>query len=177
METGNTNITQLASKFGLVIGLFYIIRFICIPLSASYPGLSIIYAAMFISAPFIYGYITINFREKFLGGTMSFSQGFRFLFTMIVCGTLIEAMTQFIYFRFIDHGMLGKWYLENISQFEEQFGKDIYLDQMRNYVEAIYSIPAIDITISMLVNNIMWTIVISAIIAAILRKTNPKEKI
>lgn len=170
METDKINIAQIAARFGLAVGIFYIIRFMCIPLSVNYPGIALLYEIMFVASPFLYVYITIIFRKKYMGDVMSFAQGFRFLFTMIICGTLIEAMTHYIYFRFLDKGMLGKWYLENLSQFEEEVGKNMMIEQMKDYVNTLYSVSAIDITVTMLINNIMWTVVLSAIIAAILRK-------
>lgn len=149
METDKINIAQIAARFGLAVGIFYIIRFMCIPLSVNYPGIALLYEIMFVASPFLYVYITIIFRKKYMGDVMSFAQGFRFLFTMII---------------------FGKWYLENLSQFEEEVGKNMMIEQMKDYVNTLYSVPAIDITVTMLINNIMWTVVLSVIIAAILRK-------
>lgn len=170
MTTQNNNITQIARKLGLMLGLFYIIRFACIPLSMTHPALSILYAVMFISAPFLYGYITIIIRERKLNGNLSFKQGFLFLFNMIFCGTLIEALAQFVYFRFIDKGMLTKWYLTNLIEFENQVGPDAYIGQMKEYVNTMSSLSAIDITMTMFTNSVLWTVIFSALIAAILRK-------
>lgn len=172
MTEKNDNIIQIARKLGLMLGLFYIIRFICIPLSMTYPGLSVLYALMFVSAPFLYGYLTMIVREKKLNGNLSFKQGFLFLFNMIFCGTLLEALAQFIYFRFIDGGMLTKWYIENLTLFESQVGTDAYIEQMKEYVNTLSSLSAIDITMTMFTNSIIWTFIFSALIAVILRKNN-----
>lgn len=171
MERQNINIINTARQLGLLLGIFYMIRFICIPLSVNYPGLSVIYALMFVAAPFLYGYITMIVREKLLKGVLSFGNGFRFLFNMIICGTLIEAATHFIYFRFFDNGMLAKWYMANITEFENQFGQDAMVEQMKTYVDSMSSISAIDITISMFASNVLWAVVFSVLIAAILRKS------
>lgn len=172
MTEKNDNIIQIARKLGLMLGLFYIIRFICIPLSMTYPGLSVLYALMFVSAPFLYGYLTMIVREKKLNGNLSFKQGFLFLFNMIFCGTLLEALAQFIYFRFIDGRMLTKWYITNLTEFENQVGTDAYIEQMKEYVNTLSSLSAIDITMTMFTNSIIWTFIFSALIAVILRKNN-----
>lgn len=163
-------ITQIARKLGLILGIFYLIRFICIPLSMTYPGLSVLYALMFVSAPFLYGYLTMIVREKKLNGILSFKEGFLFLFNMIFCGTLIEALTHFIYFRFIDGGMLTRWYITNLNDFENQVGPDAYIEQMKEYVNTLSLLSAIDITMTMFTNGIMWTLIFSVLIAVILRK-------
>lgn len=172
MTDRNNYITQTARKLGLMLGLFYIIRFACIPLSMTYPALSILYAIMFVSAPFLYGYLTVIVRERKLGGNLSFKEGFIFLLNMIFCGSLLEALAQFIYFRFIDGGMLTKWYIENLTLFESQVGTDAYIEQMKEYVNTLSSLSAIDITMTMFTNSIIWTFIFSALIAVILRKNN-----
>lgn len=174
MVDNNVNINQIARKWGVFMGCYYIFRFACIPLSIDIPGVSVLFALMFIASPFLSGFITMVMRERVLKGVMTFKQGWSFSFTLMFCGSLMEAMGEYIYFRFIDHGKLLEWYNLNLDEAEKNLGTFPMIEQLRAQVDVLSQLTPIQLTMSTFVNGLVWTFILATLIALLLNRKTPK---
>lgn len=175
MDDNKINMNELIGKCGLIMGAYYIVRFACIPLSLYVPALGMLFIIMLAGAPFFTGYITMVVREKFLGGVMTFKQGVYISSMIMFYGSLIDVLGQYIYFRFIDKGMMIEWLSINIKELEKNDLSTQLLAQLNETIEVMANTQPIVMAMSSFLNGIIWIIVIALFIGLILRRKNPKK--
>lgn len=170
MENKTPDIYRIARTCGLFMGLYYIIRLACIPFSMIFPGINALFLLMIIAAPFLVGYMTKIMRERVLKGSLTFVQGFNFSLIIIICGTLIESLSMYIYFRFFDKGRVVQLMDESIAETIQNAGENELTEYMMANRDIFAASAPIDIAISTLVSGLIWAVIISLIIGVLLRK-------
>lgn len=170
MENNTPDIYRIARICGMFMGLYYIIRLACIPFSMIFPGINALFLLMIIAAPFLVGYMTKIMRERVLKGSLTFVQGFNFSFIIIVCGTLIESLSMYIYFRFLDNGRVVKLMDESIAETIQSAGESQLTEYMIANRDIFVSSTPIDIAFSTLFSSLIWAVIISLVIGVLLRK-------
>lgn len=101
---------EYAMRFGTYMGLFWIFKFIFLPIGFSIPLLQLLFILMTLFVP-VLGYIYARrYRNQYHEGNFSFTQAFSFCFLMYLFASILTALAHYVYFRFIDQG-----YLLNVS--------------------------------------------------------------
>lgn len=92
---------QHAMRFGTLMGLFWILKFILLPVGFTIPLLQLLFLLLTLFVP-ILGYIYVRkYRERECGGELNFLQAFAFTSLMYLFAIVLVAMAHYIYFRFI----------------------------------------------------------------------------
>ncbi len=177
MDNNYASLSAMASKCGLIVGAYYIIRFSCMPLSLHAPAVGILFALMTAGAPFFNGYITMVAREKVLGGVMSFWQGALFSFKIMFYGSLLEALWQYIYFSFIDKGKINNWLLNNISELKDNGISPSLIEVLEESAGNLAQLTPIEVAMNSFVNGIIWIAIISLLIGFVSKRKVPKQTI
>ena len=160
------NMGQWIGKCGLIVGAYYIVRFACIPVYQYLPAVGMIYLLMLAGAPFFTGFITMITRERKLGGVMTFKQGFTFSLSVMIFGSIIEAM---------DNGQFVKWLSDNVDSMASMGAQPEFIDEMAQTVATIGTIRPIEMAISTMIDGIFLSIIIAIIIATMLRRKTPRQ--
>ncbi|KAA6325300.1 hypothetical protein EZS27_025465 [termite gut metagenome] len=90
MVTDNkTSLHKYAMQFGTYMGIYWIAKFILLPLGFTYSFLFFLFAGLTIAVPFMgYHYARI-FRDKVCGGKIKFMQAWVFILFMYAFAALL----------------------------------------------------------------------------------------
>lgn len=163
-----------ARQDGFFIGLLWIFTFACFIGSMTEPGLQVGFIAGTIVSPFIIFYRLKHYRDKVIGGSISFKKAFVFLAYVIVDASIILAAATFIYFYFMDHGhfiahLQRNLQMPEIQQSFAQAGMDA--KTLNEQVQIFSNTRAIDIAFSMFFNTMLTGILLALVLSLIGRKT------
>ena len=93
---------------GTIMGLLWIASFACFIGSISEPALSFFFNFTIIFIPFLAASFVRYYRDRVLGGTLSFRRAYSYSLLIFFYATLLLAIAQWAYFEFLDQGrMLG----------------------------------------------------------------------
>ena len=167
-----------ARQDGFFIGLLWVFTFACFVGSMSEPGLQIGFIAGVTASPFIIYYRLKHFRDKIVGGSISFRKAFAFLAYVIVDASIILAAATFIYFYFIDNGMFmsklqQSLALPEIQQSFSQAGMDV--KEINEQVQIFSQTRAIDIAFSMFFNTLLSGMFLALVLSAIGKKAKAAQ--
>ena len=168
---------QLAGRGGLVMGLYYIVRFAIYVLALGMPLLALLYAGLVIAAPFVCGLLAAFVRNRHLGGVMTFGQGFKFSFISMLFGGLVEALAQYFYYRYIDQGRLAGGLERSISVLEDNGLGGELLSQARAMADNIAAMSPIDLAVGNFVDGIFWILIIALLIGLVLKRNAPRRMV
>ena len=166
MEEKNS-LLKWAATYGLILGLYWVFKFVFFVLGINSPLFSIIYYLLTLAVPFIAYYFTKKYRDYGLNGEISFFHAWRFGIMLYTFAALIVSVAQFIFFR----------YIASPDFFPQLYAQTIQLLQNSNMdsavVESIKKFPVlspIQFTVQNIFNNIFWGIIFSIPVAWIVSR-------
>ncbi len=143
---------------GTYLGIFWIVKFIFLPLALSYTFFMFLFMALTIGVPFI-GYAFLKgYRDKVCRGQITFLNGWLFTVFMYMFASLLTAVAHYIYFRYLDQGYFIEKYemLVQTLLTAEVSGMEVYRDQLETMVAEFRRVTPIDLTINMLSRNVFF---------------------
>ncbi|MCC8188234.1 MAG: DUF4199 domain-containing protein [Bacteroides sp.] len=143
---------------GTYLGIFWIVKFIFLPLALSYSFCMFLFVALTIGVPFI-GYAFLKaYRDKVCGGEITFLNGWLFTVFMYMFASLLTAVAHYIYFRYLDQGYFMEKYemLVQTLLAADVSGMEVYRDQLEAMISEFRSVTPIDLTINMLSRNVFF---------------------
>lgn len=172
MAENKINLQRCAMHFGTYMGVYWIVKFILFLMGLSNPLLLFLFLILTIAVPFIGYYYARSFREKFCDGNITFIQSWIFLIFMYLFAALLVAVTHYIYFRFIDNGYVMDVYANMFEQVKDMpgFAEIMGQYQYKEIIEAIRSMSAIEITMQLLSQNILYCSILALITAPFVAK-------
>lgn len=162
-------------RMGTYMGAYWIVKFMFFPLGLANAFILLLFFAATIAVPFIGYHFAKSFRDKVCEGEITFRKSWTFLVSMYMFAALLTAVGHYVYFRFIDNGYIIDTYtglLDTASKLMES-GLMPYIDTVRESMDVLRSMSAIEITMQLFVSNILNCTIISLIIALFVRKKNP----
>ena len=163
-----------AKLHGLFMGLLWIASFACFVEAQQEPGFSMLFDVTLFMIPVAGHYSVCFFRDKVLGGTISFRRAFLFLMMIFFYATLLLALSQWAYFQFLDNGTVFSSMISKVNdpQFAElikAYGmtKDEVLSQLRSLSE----VRPIDFAFSFMWLTIGISVVMSWMLALFAKRT------
>lgn len=172
MAENRINVQKYAMHFGTYMGVFWIAKFFLFPLGLTHPFLLFLFIGLTLGVPFMGYYYTRMFRDKACGGKIKFMQAWVFMVFMYMFAAILTAAAHYIYFRFIDNGYIINTYalmLEGLSTPEVSglnfAGLDNYISQLKEMLEVVRSMTAIEITMQLLSHNIINCSILALIMA------------
>lgn len=152
------SLQQTAMYFGTLMGLFWIIKFTFLPLGFTIPLLQLLFVLLTFFVP-ILGYLYARkFRNRYCGGSITFSRAFAFTVLMYLFAALLAAVAHYIYFRYIDNGFLIDSYIGQLEAMKptatEELKKSI--DQFIEGFSLISSLSPIQLTFQLISQNFLY---------------------
>lgn len=120
------------------------------------------------ATPFFVGWRLCKFRDNALDGVISMRRGMAYCFYTFVYASLVFALAQFIYFRFLDHGNFFAMFSEsmnNIGPVYEQYG--ISQQELKQTMDMMGSMSPIQWAFTFMMQNFIVGFFLSIPIAAI----------
>ena len=123
------------------MGIFWMFKFIFLPLGFSIPLLQLFFILCTLFVP-ILGYLYARkFRNTYCEGTISFSRAFLFTACMYIFAAMLTAVGHYIYFQFIDQGFL--------------------MDMYRQQLDTVAALTPIQLTFQLITQNVFYGILLS----------------
>ncbi len=129
-------------------------------------------AILMLSTPFFIGWRLKVFRNDALGGLISFRRGFCYSCYVFFYSSLVFALGQFLYFRYLDNGMFlttMRQGIEIVKPYYEQNG--INTDELEMGVKMVELMGPMNLTLIFMMYNLLVGAIVSPLIALLYRKT------
>ena len=152
------SLQQTAMYFGTLMGLFWIIKFTFLPLGFTIPLLQLLFVLLTFFVP-ILGYLYARkFRNRYCGGSITFSRAFAFTVLMYLFAALVAAVAHYIYFRYIDNGVLIDSYIGQLEAMKPTATEELKesIDQFIEGFSLISSLSPIQLTFKLISQNFLY---------------------
>lgn len=152
------SLQQTAMYFGTLMGLFWIIKFTFLPLGFTIPLLQLLFVLITFFVP-ILGYLYARkFRNRYCGGSITFSRAFAFTVLMYLFAALLAAVAHYIYFRYIDNGFLIDSYIGQLEAMKPTATEELKesIDQFIEGFSLISSLSPIQLTFQLISQNFLY---------------------
>lgn len=152
------SLQQTAMYFGTLMGLFWIIKFTFLPLGFTIPLLQLLFVLLTFFVP-ILGYLYARkFRNRYCGGSITFSRAFAFTVLMYLFAALLAAVAHYIYFRYIDNGFLIDSYIGQLEAMKPTVTEELKesIDQFIEGFSLISSLSPIQLTFQLISQNFLY---------------------
>lgn len=148
---------------GAKLGVFWILSFALFVGNYYYPICGILWMATMIYTPFFVAFRTKAYADTLPEGRIGYFHAYLHSVLTVFYGSLILAIVQWMYFQYIDHGMVINSYTTLLSDKEvlksmESLGYS--KSMVDEFVAHLRQLRPIDIAIQMLWSNLMAGIVL-----------------
>ncbi len=124
-----------------------------------------------ISTPFFIGWRLKSFREKILGGTISFRRGLCFSCYIFFYASIIFALGQFVYFQYLDNGAFITAVREGIETLRPYYEQNhLGTEELELSGELLGTIAPRDLVLTFMMYNLFIGLVVSMLLALIYKK-------
>ena len=157
---------------GARLAALWVVSFACYVIGISNPLYGVVAMALMIATPFFVSLRVMKFRDKGLGGVISFGRAWGYSLYMFFYASILLALAQYVYFAYIDHGYMLHSFSEALSSSEaQQMVKQYGAQQMvQESLEQLGQMRPIDYALNILTMNIMIGAVLGLPIAALIKK-------
>lgn len=119
-----------------------------------------------IATPFVVGWMLIRFRNYALSGNISFRRGLAFSIYTFFYASMLFAVAQFVYFRFLDNGALATMLLNSVKTLEPIYkANGISTNELQQSLTMIGSLSPIEVAFVFMMQNFFVGLVLSFPIA------------
>ncbi len=167
--------TAFARIDGAIMGGLWIASFACFIGEFSSPALGFAAFALALGSVFVGFFRLRNFRNRILGGFITFGRATVYSILTYFYAALLLAVAQYVYFQFIDNGYLMNQYVTMLSTPEYvSVVKNVYGMDAKEMIDIIQtsmsSMRPIEIAFQFLTINVILAIIISIPAGALTRR-------
>lgn len=168
MEEDKSVLLKSSMAYGLLLGIFWVIKYIFFILGNSMPAMNIIY---WILTPLtlIVAYVLTRIYKAQIGERIGFFHAWQFGVLMYFFGGLIVSLLHYVFYRYIAApDLIATSMNQAISLM-----KDLNLNsQMKEMIEQMSTPTPIQMTIQGIFNNTFYGLILSIPIAALVCRNN-----
>ena len=176
MTDQRKNFQEAAMRYGTVMGIFWTLKFVLFPMGMQSPLLLMAFFLLTLIVPVAGFFLVRQYRDRECGGVLSFSRAFLFTSFMYLFAALFATIAHYVYFRYIDGGLIVNTYQDMITQMEAIATADMKasLDQFQQALDIISALSPLEISIQLITQNVFYCTLI-ALPTALLVKRNPQN--
>ena len=164
-------------RYGTAMGIFWACKFVLFPLGMNMPLLLMFFFILTLSVP-ILGYLFVKkYREQQCAGVLNFSKAYIFTIFMYMFASLFVAVIHYLYFRYMDNGMIVNTYQGMIDQMNSVATGDMKesLEQFRTALDVISSLTPLEITLQLLTQNVFYCSILAIPTGLLVMRNKKKE--
>ena len=175
MTDQRKNFQEAAMRYGTVMGIFWTLKFVLFPMGMQSPLLLMAFFLLTLIVPVAGFFLVRQYRDRECGGVLSFSRAFLFTSFMYLFAALFATIAHYVYFRYIDGGLIVNTYQDMLTQMEAIATADMKasLDQFQQALDIIAALSPLEISIQLITQNVFYCTLI-ALPTALLVKRNPQ---
>ena len=162
-------------RYGTLMGIFWTLKFVFFPLGMQTPLFLMAFFLLTLIVPVVGFFFARQYRDRECGGVINFSRAFLFTSFMYLFATLFATIAHYIYFQYMDHGLIVNTYQGMLDQMGAVATSDIKasLDQFQQALDIIASLSPVEICIQLITQNVFYCTLI-ALPTALLVMRKPK---
>ena len=161
-----------ARQDALLLAALWIASFALIVTS---PQSSMMGGLLAFATPIVQGWLLGRFRDRGRDGIISFRRGFVYCVYCFIYASLIFAVAQYVYFRFIDGGQFVKMLSDSVKVLEPVYQQNgLNTAGLQQALEELKSLPPAQWVFTLLTQNIFIGFVLSIPIALVMKKEKSK---
>ena len=163
MKEQKLTVQEGAMRYGTYMGIFWAAKFCLFPLGMKMPLLLIFFFILTFAVPFVGYKMVRQYRDRYMPEGFTFSSAFLFTNLLYVFAGLFTSVFHYIYFRFLDKGMIIETYQQVIEEFNEVAAGEMKasLEQLQQSLDLIASLTPLEITWQLLSQNIFNCLIIA----------------
>lgn len=108
-----------AMSSGLILGLFWVIKYVVVVGAEQIPFLRVFTAALMFVTPLLLLYFLVRYRTQETGGTLRFTHGLQFTIMLFFFASILEAVVVYIHITWIDTAFVGNMYAEMVAALKQ----------------------------------------------------------
>ena len=177
MTENKSTLQEYAMRYGTAMGIFWACKFVLFPLGMNTPLLLIFFFILTLSVP-ILGYLFARrYRDLQCEGTITFSRAYLFTAFMYMFASLFVALVHYLYFRYMDDGLIVSTYQGMIDQMAAVSIEDMKesLDQFRTALDIISNLSPLEMTLQLLTQNIFYCTLLAIPTGLLVMRNKKKE--
>ena len=177
MTEKKRNFQEDAMKYGTIMGIFWTIKFVLFPLGMENPLLLMAFFLLTLIVPVVGFFLVRQYRDRECGGILNFSRAFLFTSFMYMFAALFATIAHYIYFRYMDNGMIVNTYQNMLTQMSAVATDDLKpsLEQFQEALDIIASLSPLEISIQLITQNIFYCTLIALPTALLVMRKQKKE--
>lgn len=177
IENQRNNFQQDAMRYGTLMGVFWTLKFVLFPLGMTQPLLLMVFFLLTLTVPIVGFFMVRQYRNRECGGVLSFSRAFLFTSFMYLFATLFVTVTHYIYFRYMDNGLIVSTYQDILTQMTSLATTDemkASIEQLQQALDIMSGLSPLDISIQLITQDVFYCTLI-ALPTALLVKRQPQK--
>lgn len=177
MTEKKINFQEDAMKYGTIMGIFWTIKFVLFPWGMENPLLLMAFFLLTLIVPVVGFFLVRQYRDRECGGILNFSRAFLFTSFMYMFAALFATIAHYIYFRYMDNGMIVNTYQNMLTQMSAVATDDLKpsLEQFQEALDIIASLSPLEISIQLITQNIFYCTLIALPTALLVMRKQKKE--
>ena len=153
-----------ARQDGLALSLLWIVSFACMTIVKA----GLLGNLLALATPFITAWRLSKFRDQVLGGSISFRRAFAYGVYTFFYASLVFALVQYAYFRFLDHGTFARLITESMRLLAPMYEQNgISKTDLNNNINMVSMLTPMQWAFMFMMQNIIIGAFVSLPIAAV----------
>ncbi|HHU26770.1 MAG TPA: DUF4199 domain-containing protein [Bacteroidales bacterium] len=120
-EENKSYLLEYTMHAGILLGLFWIFKYLFVILGNKYPGMNVIGTTLSIGTPVLLYYLLVKYNAGWMNREMRFGQGVQFTILLFFFASILEALVVYIHIRWIDPAYLAHLY-DSMIELAEALG-------------------------------------------------------
>lgn len=177
MNESAGNLQRYAMLLGTYLGVFWILKFVLLPLGVERPFLLLLFVGLTLCVPFMSYRYTRMYRDRVCGGSIGFGHAWLFHVLMYLFAAMLTAVGHYVYFRYLDGGYICNAVERNMEEAARLYPlpeMEAYVELVKTSVQELRATPPIRQAMQMLSQNVFYGILIGIPVALIVMR-KPKE--
>ena len=177
MTEKKRNFQEDAMRYGTVMGIFWTLKFVLFPLGMQSPLLLMAFFLLTLIVPVVGFFLVRQYRDRECDGVLTFSRGFLFTSFMYLFATLFVTIAHYIYFRYLDHGLIVNTYQGMLDQMAAVTGSDLKpsLEQFQQALDIIAALSPLEISIQLITQNVFYCTLLALPTALLVMRKKPNS--
>ena len=171
MLEDKSKIIPYTMRYGLILGVFWILKYAMKMGYETYPILAVISSLLSILTPLLILFFLVKYRLEAVGGTISFWHGLQFVIMLCFFASLLEMIIIVIHVRWIDPNFLSRLFVKM-----EDMLKSIHLENTTWAREGLKEVPTpFQYGFTTMMQNILMGVLMALILVPISQHINIKN--
>lgn len=160
-------VKAFARQGGVFLSLLWLVSFAAMMYASQSPWGSLLAMA----TPFLVGWLLCRFRNFALDGHISFRRSFAFSVLTFFYASIIFALAQYLYFRYLDQGIFLSNLMDNVKVLKEAYAQNgMSVKELEEAVTLVGTLPPIQLAFMFMMQNIFMGLVLSVPVALLCKK-------